>query len=453
MKSFSALRVALEEIKAPVDQELLADDNMEANILQAAQQLDNHFDGVTTINSANDKAYQYSLATEAMLASGNCSVESLNFLRIGGEQYFNNQNFHSRIATEEFDNAQKGHEAALEDLRDYLMHGMQYYVIGFKQHKDFFSDLFRSSQSMLAKYEGIIGEAEAEYKEKNKTWKKNYHVASTVYLWFHFSNEDGGLGRNFGEVMKKDSAMSKYVLTVYPVKTLELLKKLSSTVKGGSIASIEKATALARSIENMEHPINLFDDKYVGGKPFLGATGLEKKMASPRTTIAVGGVSFPDLAKLAAPSKTVETVSVSHTAKKVVGKMGETGLGWWPSAGMIVHSVSTRELEMTNSEIDALIQQGKDYLRNVSEFMKLESRISSATDEFASALKHLISTADEEMSPSEKTKINQIVKQIEQYGTAILNCVQSPAAVEVARSLKSARYCGYLTKRLVWNAH
>src|SRR5437764_10397555 len=103
MRGLSAVRTALEELTPEADEELLADGNMELEIVQAAQNLEDHFNGVTTTNTSNDKLYQYGVATEELIDNGRCTEDTLGLIAIGMESHITMRDgFKPRIATESF---------------------------------------------------------------------------------------------------------------------------------------------------------------------------------------------------------------------------------------------------------------------------------------------------------------------------------------------------------------
>lgn len=445
MRGLSAVRTALEELAPEADAELLADGNMELEVVQAAQNLENHFDGVTTTNTSNDKMYQYGVATEQLIESGRCNDDTLRLLAIGMESHISmRQGFTPRIATEAFTDVNQAHAVALEGLRDIFLHDFQAAVVSFKHRKDFFADLFRSTNGKLDKYDGILSEAKSEYGAKHNNWKDSHHQAFMIELWYHFSTDKGEAGQRIMEIMQKDLAMSKYVLETYPTELLDLMKKLTGIVKSGKLTTIKTAVDLGKAVEKLEHPAEVFKKGLLGGKPYFGVTGLELKKMSSRTAVTLSDTTFQELAKLASPMKVYEDWSGMHTAKKIA----TNALPY----GHLVAAVTAKRWEMTTAEIGKVIDNGFEYLNHVRRFAGYESRVINAGSDFISAMEKLIDTLDNKMSDREMAPIKQMVKQIEEVGTNILNCLQSPAAQEIARSLKTARYCGYLGKRMIWNA-
>lgn len=445
MSSLSAVRLALEEITPVADQELLADGNMELEVAQAADQLEAHFEGVTTFNDSNEKLYQYGLATEQLLEQGAATAGTMTLLALGIESHMaGRRDMPLRIATENFTSIERSHEVALEDMRDVFMHDFQSAVVSFKHRKDFFSDLFRATNSKIAKYESILGEAQSEYNSKRSDWKESQHQGFMVELWYHFSTDKGEAAQRMMEIMHKDLEMSKYVLETYPQQLLDLMKKLTATVKSGKLTDINKAKDLAKAVERLEHPAELFKKALLGGKPYFGVTGLELKKSGNRSTVLLGETAFPELAKLASTLRVIEDWDGWHTTKKVATNT--------LPYGHMVAMVTSKQFTMTTAEIGKVIEYGQQYVAQVAAFGSYEQKVINASGDFLKAMQHLIDTLDNKMPDREMSQVKQMVKQVEEFGSNILNCLQSPAAKEVARSLKTARYCGYLSKRMIYNA-
>ncbi len=369
-----AMKIALEELNNPD-----IDEGMENDVVGAVSKLEDHLDGHNAVDAANEKMEQLSVAAESF----------------GG---FN-----------------EATSAIVGDIRGSLLDISQYFVLVFKQQKDFFSDLFRNSQGKIAKYEEIIGEADTEFKQKSRHWENDMHGGSSGVLWEHFATDQGIPARELPSILKKDLEMSKYVLTDYPVKVLEQLKKLTSAVRSGNVSTTKKAVSMLKTIDKIEHPVGMFNKKYFGSKSYFGVTGLEEKTAKMRPVLTVDGDTFSGVAELATPSKVIEDWSGYHVIKKLASKAallpGPAFHAQRAIAGLLVNS-STKSYELTTNEIGELISSGQKYLDNVGQFLKLESRFVQAIGEFDHAIQTLINTADDDMSEAEQAKIKQIVKQV-----------------------------------------
>lgn len=335
------------------------------------------------------------------------------------------------------------HQAALEGWREDWQNSFQDFVVGFKQSKDFFADLFRNTNEQVTKYENILAEAEAEFKGKRDTHENQYHHASMMQLWYHFMTEKGQ-AVNLVQVMTKDHAVSEYILTKYPEELFGLLRQITSTINGASLKSTADCIKFGKALEKLKHPADLFDRKYMGGKPYFHVMGLIEKSGNPRRVLTIDGTDFQDLSELATSRVIKEDGSAWHAVKKV-------GANTVPYVGPIAAALGSKDFSMTDDDIQKVLDFGKGYLKNIKKFLSLEQKVLGAFDDLSSAIERLGSKA-QGLDGKDERAARSIIILAEAYAHNVLKCLSSPAVDEVSRSLKSARYCGYISKRMNWNA-
>lgn len=262
-----------------------------------------------------------------------------------------------------------------------------------------------------------------------------------MQLWFHFMT-DKGQAVNIIRVMDKDFEVSEYILTKYPNELVALLSSATSIINGANLKTMSGIESFAKSLEKLKHPAKVFNHSYLGGKPYFGPMGLEEVSKNSRKPVVVNGTSFHALAELASSIVIKEKGSASHTAKKVLSQV--------PSLGSVAN-LFARDFSMSDEDIRKLINYGKDYLKNIKKFMGEEQKVLAAAEDLRKALARLLDKT-KDITGQEERAARGVVVHAEAYASNIIHCLTSPAVQEISRSLKTARYCGYLAKRMNWNS-
>lgn len=407
-------------------------------------------------NAALESLSMYASNIEYLIATEGCTAATADLITFGVQQQLNRLgDTIPAISLESITDVVEQHRVALEGIREGWKRWAQSYVLNVKHSYMIFFDALRSKNGLIVSGEKKLVEAENEYRTDKANYTENSHEGSLVELWYHFSN-DKGQTIDVIPAISKDLELSKYVLKTYPTELLSLLGKLTNIVHSGKAASLKDVASLAKRIESLSHPADVFRRALVGnGHPFLSVTGLEMNQGTQRNTITIGKDSFVKLAALATPRVVNESWNGKHVAKKVGSVVGRTLAGLHLGTSIVAQAANAaapESITLTTAEIGELFTSAREYLDNVKGYIAMADSFSPAIDAFGKAMERLVATVGEELQPDEVNQIQVLIKQVEQYASNIILCLKKPATQEVARSLKGSKYCRYLGLRMLSNA-
>lgn len=440
------LRQALESINPEEHEAGEEDDGMEANVAASVAAIDNTFDTTQTDSVVLESLCVYEGMLENLIKTKRCTQATADLIGTGIDQQLNrlSMKIAPKYAMENYEgDAVRQHEIALEGVRDVINSLAAMYVLETKHIFDITTDLFKSTASHISKYRNRMAGAEEEYKGAKADWQEDRHTGSLTSLWYFFRNDKG----NTTEVLRaldKDLDMSKFVLVTYPKQMTDMLKKLAGIVNANKANNMAALLKLGHAVEALGHPAEAFRKMYIGGKPFLNKTGLEMRHGTVRSIVSVNGKALERLSDMASPRGVVESGSFEHGALKAAMHLSHVG--------PIINVLATGDVTLSTQDIQRIIDHGNEYIKNVSDYTRSGSAIQSAISDFERGLRKLTESVDNQMSNADMRTVQQVLRQIEQVANNILHCYQQPASAEIGRSLRGAKYCAYLVRRMIFNA-
>lgn len=439
------LRQALENL-SPNESDLEEEDGLEANVATSVAAIDNTFESNQTDSVVLESLFVYEGMLENLIRTKHCTQATADLIGTGIDQQLNRLSIKiaPKYSMENYSgDIVRQHEVALEGVRDVLNNLAQAYVLETKHIFDITTDLFKSTESYLTKYRNRMAGAEEEYKSAKTEWKENRHTGALTSLWYFFRNDKGNT-TDVLRVLDKDLDMSKFVLVTYPKQMTDMLKKLAGIVNSNKANNMSALAKLGKAVEALGHPIDEFRKAYIGGKPFLNKTGLEMRHGTVRSIVSVDGKALERLSDMASPRGVIESGSFGHGVLKTAMHLTHIG--------PIINVVATGDVVLTTQEIQHVIDYGNEYLKNVSDYTRSGGAIRSALTDFERGLRKLTDSVDKNMSTADMRTVQQVLHQIEQVANNILHCYQQPASAEIGRSLRGAKYCSYLVRRMIFNA-
>jgi hypothetical protein len=329
----------------------------------------------------------------------------------------------------------------LEGIKEFLSKLRDYSNKIRKHWKDILQDTFTTTQGMIGKYESVLATSKQTFDSAKDSFKGHEHTASLTELWYHFSTGKGEV-KNIIEAIKKDLELSKYVLTIYPAKIMQVQDRFSNAFAGAQGVEPTTVAAIAKKLEAVPVPADLFDNRFLEeGKPYLSVTGLETKTGSVRNPLSIGetGKAFDRLARLASTKYVIEAGSLKHSGKKVLRQLGGEFAGVSMGA----------DVKLSTNEIGMVLKFGQQYINNVKQYLGLISNFKPYEGHFYTWLDSIMSSGNYEKLSNE---VQDLIDQFEMVDFNIWRCFTSPARSEIARSLKGAKYCAYLAQRMTKHA-
>lgn len=417
-------------------------DNLAEDLLHADEELQAQTRDIETTAAVLEHLDDYAIALEAMIENDECTPQAIQLVETGINNELARVDETMELPALEADTTptQRG-QMALEFLRDWFHRVATQWVLSRKHRSDFWSDLIKSVEARVGKYRARLDKGRAEYNHKKDGWHESKHTGNLVEMWYHFATENGDAKRLIPEI-EKDVKMSAYVLIEYPKHVAELYRKAEGALSGKRLTDEASALAIGKAIEALPHPVALFDRGMIGGKPFLSVTGLEYDVGTKRKPVSVGEVSFTKLSELASPKKVVESGSWKHTAVKIaahtIGYVNAKKSG----AGMTIY--------FTTEDVGTVIDAGFQYLEHVDAYLKQAHVFNQEGAKFESIFEGYAQSAGEQMHSGRE--VAALIRQIQQYLENIEDCFKSPATKEMARSIKGAKYCDYMSLRMIYQA-
>lgn len=420
-----------------LEERLVANDEAQASEFQDAEAV------AAVMESLNLLALEAIALAEKPAAA---SATTLALLRMGAQHQLNRVGLKLKaVSLESIDpkDVCHQHQVAAEAFKDVANHIGSYYVVNNKIKWDFFADLFKSTEEMVGKYEVRLAEARHEWEQRDKGTIKASQISPLVGVWQFFCR-DGQVILDPPNEMAKDVELTKFVLVEYPKRVLAQLHKLTSVLEQHSrITRIEDVAAVANGVQGITAPSELFDVSIMKGH-YLNSTTLEEIHGSTRNEVAVGGRTYPELAKLATPSYVRENKAFIHSFNEVMRHLPLANAG-----SSFVELLLFWGTKIKTADIPKLYDHGDEYLKAVRSFIAQRQAMERGIQAFNAASEKFSRAVDEGKIAGAKS----VVAQINQLGKNFERCLESPAAAEVSRALKAARFAAYLGRRITAGAH
>lgn len=387
---------------------------------------------VETEGAVLESLYLYGTALESMIATKQYSEESLALVQFGIQQQLNRVNYKIELpALESMTDIGQQHQLVLEGLRDFINDICQNWVLNNKKQDDFWKNLFGSTKSILKRYEAELDRADGEFANKMDKLRQGKHRGSLGFLWDFFSTEDGPATK-LPQQVQEDAAASEFILKKFSGDVVDTLTKLAAIINSAKLGSAQDVVKFAEAVQKLPHPVELFDKKLIGGRPLFGVIGVEQKDGSARNALSISGANLSKLAELASPKKLVEKGSIKHGVKKA-----------FVGPGIAPH------YEYTADDVKKVTDGGRQYVEAIRAYLDMEQDLKKTIEGLNRAVEHLGKTAkDSEDSAAAK----QVIGQVQQYATNLMDAVKSPAKDELKRALRGVQYCAYASLRMVFNA-
>lgn len=377
-------------------------------------------------------------------------------------------------ALEEANNIRQQHLLTQLALESFFGRWGQTIVMYYKHHWNAVTDLFRSTSSQIGKYAEKLKAAEQEYNETKSELPAGPYMVSLADLWYFFSSSnehwhrwvgdaDGdrkekSIAEKKGQVATKPDALertwkdlpsaveddvkvSAYVLKTYSGEMLQLLKSAVSKLgKGDGLRTAEGLKKLQQAFSSAKHPVEAFDKKLFKPEfPLFNMTGFVlTEGAAP-----AWAKEQSSLSKLSRKAYVEERTSKLHQVDKGVRYAAKAVPGGFGLGVQLGTGFAAKNVTYDAKQIQRMIAAGESYLQNVRDWL--------ATEQQVEALKGQIEQLWE-IDGSADPESRFIGMHVLTYLDNILACFSNPAADELVRSIKGAKYCHYLALRMIHHA-
>lgn len=410
-------------------------DDVETELLISDSDTQNDFNEEEKTSVAVESLAMFAAITKDLIATRRCSMESLSLIRVGVAPHLAALNVKPLvIATESDKSIEELHQMALEGFWNNIA---QNWVVSYKHLINATTDFFKNKEKQVEKYVAVLDKAESEWKEKLPKLQRNQQDVSLDQLWYYFRKTSGQVDHPSSE-LKLEEDLSTYVLTKYTNDVLGELEKLASILTTAKFDSSANVIALAKKVEGLRSPIEMFDKKFVSGKQFMNATQLVLEQGTKRSAISIDDTLLEKLSKLATPSCVSTSGSFTHNALKVAANSN--------GYGTLAAFALSKNLIIGNDDVAKLIKSSGKMLENVESYFNSATKFSAAVDKLTKGLSGIRDTADG--SPEAVKVLNQINQVARNY----INAYKRTGVEVAAHSIKGAKYTGYLVNRIIWNA-
>lgn len=432
-----------EDTSIPADEE----GNAATDALELDADLERDEKDSETVTSVIDNLEETRSACEALISSGKCTHQTADLIVTGVRQQLARLHmpFH-QLAMESVDtDPLERHRLALEGIGNAINRIVQSFVVGFKHSWNAIADFFKSQGEAIKKYEEKLNATKQEFNTKRANMKTGDIDGSLVELWYHFKTGTGQTP-DVVKAVEIDLEASNFMLETFPGKINEALKKLVTQFTANSKITDEAGVVkFAKQVETDAHPFDLFDKKYLGGKKLLSVVGLDEDSGSKRTPITYGGETFEKLAHLATNTTVVESGSLGHGATKVIAKGATMIPGPLGTLATVANMAGPDKITFQAADTLKIIEGGLGYVKGIHAYQahcKEFEQVANTLDDAFEALFKASPFVDQ-------GDASKVIRQIDQYAEALVASFRTPALKEVARAIKSAKYCNYLALRMI----
>jgi hypothetical protein len=477
----------------------------DADLSAFAEGIDEHVDHTDELNFAAEAIRDYTLQLQGMIKSRELTPVMLGIIRQAVQDRAASVGYDIVLpAMESVEDVSLDEQAkvALEGFHAVINNLLQDYVIHFKHHKDVILDFFKSSSGMIAKYEKKTLQNKREWGDaKNNLENTDIRVAFTGLDYFLHTKTSRTAMKfpDFMAAVKEDRAASAFILKEYPKRVLAEVTALTRALRSVKPDSVEAIYKIARAVEKLKTPAELFDKKFFDTELF-GVQNLAEKKASKTGAISDGaGKAFSRLAEQAgskvvgykadgmnkvgqtagfltnsAGGRAVQSVIAGAAGAVVGGVMGgpygaaigatvasstnhtvsSLGSAVISGARAIHHGVGdeTGNIVLKTSDIPKVFDAAEDYLSDARAFLAIERDTVRAVEELESALEQIGNGDASDDSVDDYMNAIRVYEQILAFSRVLTRAIQSPANTEMARALRASKYLNYLGLRAIFNA-
>lgn len=413
-------------------------EEIETDIVRADQEREAEFNDADTVSSAMESLFILESNVAAIIRNKTYTAETAGLIRNQVDFQLNrvNAQLDWNAMESDADDLAGQHQFALEGIREGLKKMAQNVSMQFKHTFNAVGDVFRSTESAIGKYEEQLNKLEEKLNAARGKWQRNEHQADLTQLWYFFTT-DKGPSRDIAADARKDLAMSSYVLGEYHKLALDTMLKAIATFSAARPQSKDQAKRIFAEIEKIEMPASSFKQEFLGGQPYFNRAGLVLNQGSKRTPITFDGVTFEKLAQLASPITVVETSSLAHKVKKAVLS---------PAGGR-----KASMFQYKSDDIQEIIETGRAYIKNVRTALSHASAFNAADKKWSAALDNffLADFKGTELADADLKAYDRLAFQLAQLSDNLIRNFSSPANAEMARSLRAAKYCGYMAATMI----
>jgi hypothetical protein len=371
------------------------------------------------------------------IATKTVSFESIAVIQMGVQQIYAQQGTRIRTVAQESNMSAEAYgQYVMESIFGAIGNAT---VLPFKRWKDRLGDMFRSLPAQAEKYKAKLDSARQELHQKPFSGAAEINMHE---LWGFFRTGEGQ-AINTLAVLQKDLAMDKYVLVDYPKQLAQIVQALTNVIGHADFSTPEGTKRAALEVEKLQHPVDLFNQQFIsnGKKPYLGVTGLDIKVGAKRKVLSVDGQALTKLAELASVRRIDEVSEFMHNFANAAGKVGGKVLGNAVNTASIILS---KNAKMTQQELDKLITFGEEYVNNVDAYLQ-----------GAQQLNHTFEALDQAIEKHSHGKLQgegaAVFTQIAQFADVCVQAWGNPAAREVHRALRGARFVAYMARRGIFH--
>jgi hypothetical protein len=467
-------------------------DESDSDLLKAETEIQNDFDESEKINLAVESLISYIGVTSELIKEKRCSLESLKLIKLGSEPHLRTLGFAPvSFALENEKTVEELHQIALED---FFTSFIQTVGLSAKHVGETIVSLFESKENSVQRFKHNIKASQSWLKsgglDSNKT------VTVRLYeLWYYFKTS-AGQTKDIVSALTNEVEMSNYVLHKYTDSILNEIKKLTSIVNSIKGTSDKDAAELAKKVQALKSPVDLFDKSYLNGH-YLNVSNFAVQEGSDRKIITVENETFEKLAKLATPSLVTFEVSYKHiglkslmqvakaastvvmppvlmtggaiigstagalagatvggitagaggalvggaalgTAGAVVGKIGGAALAVPAIGGTMGKLIGT--VKMDKNSLQKALTLGDELLDNASHYLSLVGKLESVNKDLVAAFNKL----EKFNNGTDNVHFFSVITQVHQYSKNLTLAFERPGIAIAAHSIKGGKYCTYL---------
>jgi hypothetical protein len=445
------------------------------------------------LNLAAEAIRDYAIQLEELVESKQLTPVMLGLIRNAAQQRAAVIGYEIKMAAMESIETQsieEQAEVALEGFRNVILNIFQDYVLHFKHHKDVISDFFRSTSGILVKYEKKTVQNKAEYNsKKSKIGNQEIRVAFTGLDYFLATDQSEKTAKfsDFQAMLRTDRAVSSFVLKEYPKRVLAEIEALARLLRAANLKTDADVARLAREVEKLKAPAELFDEKLLNTETFGGTKFVITKHGNKHSTQGHGEGAFGRLAELASSKLVVAQgntrMKIGRTLSAGIQSVGgryvagtAAGMAGAAVAGVVaplIASTTTNAVTaaraiysgvgdekgnfmLTGSDIGRVLDAAEGYITDVRYYLSTERDVARAIDAIEEAVKQLEAKgqADSKTDDAQEHQMDsvRVYEQVLAFSRVLLRAMQTPASSEVARALRASKYLNYLALRAIYNA-
>jgi len=322
---------------------------------------------------------------------------------------------------------------AEENLRENWDLSSQNAVLGMKHVYYFFTEAFRSIETLYHRYNQMMDDAENIYHQKKSVLKDETATIRLRHLWYFFHNQNLKETALFSN-LQKDVELSKLILKDYHGDVCIELKKLTSLLKTNKATDEKSLASLIKKIEGLKTVMELLPSGIHQGIPLLNDTTISsvgvRMIVNP---VEFNGTTYGRLADLAGSRWPIEETSFKHGVKKTLASSS--------TIGGYVDIMTLKTIPFKPDNIQQILKDGRKYLDNVTEYLRHRHDFVSAVQEIERSLDN---SGIRGFSP-------EAAKQVGGYIQLLCKRSEKFCLDEAKRSLMGAKYCSLLAKRLIFN--